>query len=232
MIALISDVHGNYPALIAVLTEIDRLGISDIVCLGDTAGYYSQINECCDALRGRDVFSLKGNHDWYLTSDAGCPRSDSATRCIEHQASIVTSENAAWLGSLNSAAMINGINAVHGGWNDPVDEYVQPSDEYFRPLDGTTFASGHTHIQTIWSSDNRQYCNPGSVGQPRDGDARAAFATWDGQHFELHRVGYEIGETQFHMRQAGFSDYFWKNLEFGLRIGADPNDVSDHQENL
>lgn len=66
MIALISDVHGNYEALKQVLSKIDEMGIQEIFCLGDVVGYYSQVNECCDALRKRQVRCVMGNHDWYM----------------------------------------------------------------------------------------------------------------------------------------------------------------------
>ena len=73
-IGLISDIHGNFEALSAVLTDLDRLRVENIVCLGDVVGYYPQINECCDALRARDIFSLMGNHDWYLCGGGFCHR--------------------------------------------------------------------------------------------------------------------------------------------------------------
>jgi predicted phosphodiesterase len=66
MIALISDIHGNWAALEKVLAKIDSLDVKQIINLGDTAGYYSFINECCEALRERAAFSLLGNHDHYL----------------------------------------------------------------------------------------------------------------------------------------------------------------------
>ncbi|MBF4269218.1 metallophosphatase family protein, partial [Vibrio anguillarum] len=72
MIALITDIHGNYEALKEVLKKIDSLGISDIYCLGDIVGYYTQVNECCDELRRRNVKSILGNHDWYMISNTGC----------------------------------------------------------------------------------------------------------------------------------------------------------------
>jgi predicted phosphodiesterase len=222
LIGILSDIHGNYVALSAVLREIDRLEVSTLICLGDTAGYYNQINECCEALRARDVFSLMGNHDQYITSNDGCPRSDSATRCIEYQASIIDTSHLAWLASLQSSAQIHGLDLVHGGWNDPLEEYMTPTTEYFEGLDGPTFASGHTHEQMMWNDGLKQYCNPGSVGQPRDGDPRSAFATWDGLNFELHRVEYDVSATQHSMTSAGFDPYFSDNLAFGLRIGAHP----------
>lgn len=64
MIALISDIHGNYTALQAVLKEIDKINIKEIYCLGDIVGYYTQINECCEELQRRNVKCVMGNHDW------------------------------------------------------------------------------------------------------------------------------------------------------------------------
>ena len=78
MIALISDIHGNFEALKEVLKKIDELGIKEIYCLGDVVGYYSQVNECCDELRRRNVKCVMGNHDWYMAYDTFCPRSRSA----------------------------------------------------------------------------------------------------------------------------------------------------------
>ena len=65
-IALISDIHGNYTALKEVLRKIDEMNIKEIYCLGDIVGYYTEINECCEALRAYNVRSVMGNHDWYL----------------------------------------------------------------------------------------------------------------------------------------------------------------------
>ncbi|HEY8607337.1 MAG TPA: metallophosphoesterase family protein [Noviherbaspirillum sp.] len=220
MIALISDIHGNLAALRSVLDRIDAMGITRIVCLGDTAGYYCEINECCDLLRSRGIYSLLGNHDRYVAFDETCPRSNSANVCIEYQRAVITDENKQWLRTLESQGSFDGLNIVHGGWNDPVDEYVMPSEAYFSRREGTAFASGHTHVPCIWKGTGRTYCNPGSVGQPRDGDARASFALWNGMDFSLERVEYDICRTQDAMRAAGFEPYFYENLSIGARIGG------------
>jgi len=220
MIGIISDVHGNYSALRSVLARLDALGVSRIICLGDTAGYYCQVNECCNALREREVFSVMGNHDWYLARQERCPRSNSANACLDYQAGVISEQNRAWLDSLAFQAVEQGISLVHGGWNDPLDEYLRPSQAYFDALPGSCFASGHTHVQYLWQGQGKVYCNPGSVGQPRDGDPRAAFATWDGKAFELHRVEYDIAQVQQAMARAGFTPYFYENLDKGTQIGG------------
>ena len=220
MIGIISDVHGNYSALCSVLERLDALGASQVICLGDTAGYYCQVNLCCDALRERNVFSVMGNHDWYLAKAQRCPRSNSANACLDYQASVISPQNLAWLQSLDMQSLQHGVSIVHGGWNDPLDEYLSPSQAYFDALPGCHFASGHTHVQYQWQGEGKHYCNPGSVGQPRDGDPRAAFATWDGQAFALHRVEYDIAQVQQAMAVAGFDAYFYENLDKGTQIGG------------
>ena len=169
MIGIISDIHGNYPALCAVLATLDEMGAAGMVCLGDVGGYYCQINECCNALRSGNVPALMGNHDWYLASGQGCPRSRSANQCLDYQRRVITPANLLWLSSLPSRISLHGIDMVHGGWIDPIDEYVIPSSAYFAAVPGSVFASGHTHLPCIWTDDLKRYCNPGSVGQPRDG---------------------------------------------------------------
>jgi len=220
MIAIISDVHGNHAALTSVLAEIDRLGVRRVICLGDIAGYYCQINECCETLIRRKVYSLMGNHDWYLATNEGCARSRSANECLDYQRQVIEPSHLAWLASLKPQAEIDRLRIVHGGWNDPVDEYVLPSSEYFSAVDGRYFASGHTHVPCVWTNGEKTYCNPGSVGQPRDGDCRASFAICDDYAFSIHRVAYDIGATQQAMRDAGFDRYFYENLEVGARIGG------------
>ncbi len=219
-IAIISDIHGNHVALSAVLSKLDSLGVTEIVCLGDIGGYYCQINECCDELRAREIFCLMGNHDWYLVNNKTCPRSNSANICLQYQQKVISDSNKSWLSTLLPHAKLGSLNIVHGGWSDPIDEYVKPSAEYFSSIEGIFFASGHTHVPCILDMQNKTYCNPGSVGQPRDGDPRASFALFDGKHFSLHRVEYDYTITQEKMREAGFKPYFYENLSKGTRIGG------------
>lgn len=222
--ALISDIHGNLAALQAVLARIDALGIARVLCLGDMGGYYPDVDAVCDLLRARAIPSLMGNHDWYLAGHVPCPRSDSANRCLDHQRATMRGDTLAWLQSLEPSAEWDGIRVAHGGWSDPLDEYVTPSEAYFGALDGRVFASGHSHVAQVWTGDGTgaavRYCNPGSVGQPRDGDWRAAFATWDGTEFTLHRVPYDVAATEAAMAAAGFDAYFYENLRLGARIGG------------
>ncbi|MEW6115766.1 MAG: metallophosphoesterase family protein [Nitrospirota bacterium] len=215
-IGIISDIHGNYEALKAVLTELDRLGISEIYCLGDVVGYYSQVNECCDELRSRRVVCVMGNHDWYMAAGSCCPRSKSVNECLAYQREVITAGNVHWLSNFPVHIRIDNMHLLHGGWSDPIDEYVRPTEEYFSRLSGDIFVSGHTHVQTLCTYNEKTYCNPGSVGQPRDSDPRAAFAVYDGE-FSLHRVDYDVQKVFELMQKAGFSDYYYGCLKTGAR---------------
>ncbi len=217
MIAIISDVHGNYEALKEVLAKIDSLNVSQIVCLGDVVGYYSQVNECCDVMRKKRIQCVMGNHDWYLVSGTPCERSKSVRDCLSYQKKIITDENREWLATFPVTLNIGGISMVHGGWKNPIDEYLEPAEEYFEAMERSVFVSGHTHIQRIDYYKDKIYCNPGSVGQPRDGDNRAAFAVYDGGNFQLFRVPYDVKKTGILMAEAGFSSYYYGCLRDASR---------------
>ena len=218
MIAIISDIHSNYIALKTVLAEIDKIGVKKIICLGDIAGYYCEINECCEILIERNIFSLQGNHDWYLGTGVKCLRSNIVNQCIDYQRNVITQSNLDWLKSLKPQGQIENLSIVHGGWNDPLDEYFVPSKKYFSNIAGRLFSSGHTHIPCIWSDEKKTYCNPGSVGQPRDENPRASFATLDDNKFSIHRVSYNFVPLQIKMRNLGFDEYLCKNLANGKKI--------------
>jgi predicted phosphodiesterase len=104
---------------------------------------------------------------------------------------------------------------VHGGWTDPIDEYLDPSAEYFDQVEGSVFISGHTHRQIVQSYGEKIYCNPGSVGQPRDLDPRSAFAIYELGKFSLHRVEYDMEKVFQLMDSAGFNDFYYGGLKTG-----------------
>lgn len=215
-IGIISDIHGNYEALKAVLAELDKFNIPEIYCIGDVVGYYSQVNECCDELISRNIPCVMGNHDWYMAGGGFCPRSRSVNDCLAYQRKVITEENLEWLKSFPVQRHVGNIHMLHGGWSDPIDEYLQPTEEYFSQINGEIFVSGHTHIQTLKKYNNKTYCNPGSVGQPRDNDPRAAFAVCDGE-ISLHRVEYDMQQVFDLMEKAGFNDYYYGCLKTGAR---------------
>lgn len=220
MKAIISDIHGNLPALKAVLGRIDEIGCDTILSLGDVVGYYAQPGECIDLLKARGITNILGNHDHYIVSGEGCPRSKLVSKITEYQRGILSAEQVAWLAT-SLPYLIDGTDCfIHGGWQDPVDQYLYAiGDADFPPGIARMFA-GHTHVQALIEVSGKIFCNPGSVGQPRDGDPRAAFAILSSDAITLHRVAYDIDETARAMRAAGFPDRCSDNLYLGAQIGG------------
>ena len=157
-----------------------------------------------------------GNHDWYMAGGGFCPRSKSVNDCLAYQRTVITEKNVKWIESFPVHRKVANIHMVHGGWADPIDEYLQPTEEYFSGIKGEIFMSGHTHMQILQKYGEKMYCNPGSVGQPRDGDPRSAFAVYDGE-FSLHRIEYNMQVVFDLMSEAGFNDYYYGSLKTGAR---------------
>ena len=222
MIAIISDVHGNYPALKKVLEEIDERGCKQIVSLGDVSGYYCMVNECIDEFRRRGIVNILGNHDYYVLGKGQCPRSFTVNMITEYQKQIITKENLAYLRQSCIGIDNEILSARHGGWNDPIDEYISEFDfNIVKDKTVNIFCSGHTHIQRIMRCDNKVYFNPGSVGQPRDQDCRAGYAVInDSGNVELYRVSYDIDEIASKMRKVGFDERIYSCLYEGTKIGG------------
>jgi predicted phosphodiesterase len=224
MIAIISDAHGNYPALKAVLSEIDKLNCGRIISLGDVSGYYCMVNECIDEFRRRNIVNLMGNHDYYVLGRGDCPRSYTVNKITEYQRKVITPENLKYLEESSLGIDDGFISARHGGWNDPIDEYIDVFD--FANTVGRKekiFCSGHTHVQGMVRDKEVVYFNPGSVGQPRDFDSRAAYAViHDDGAVELRRVEYNIDEIAKAMNEAGFEERTYSCLYSGERIGGNP----------
>ena len=222
MIGVVSDIHGNLPALEAVLARIDAIGCRRIISLGDVTGYYAQPAECIDLLIERGAIQLLRNHDQYLLDGKGCPRSRMVSELLKHQERAVTAEQKAFLSGLESRYDEGDASFVHGGWRDPVDQYIYRVREELFPASHRYFFSGHTHVQCrIPLANGRLFCNPGSVGQPRDGDPKAAFAIFSGRDVELHRVEYDIDKTAQAMQDAGYTEErLWMNLYEGAQIGG------------
>jgi putative phosphoesterase len=218
-IGLISDIHSNYEALTSVLSALDKMNVSQIYCLGDVVGYFSQVNECCEELIARNIPCVMGNHDWYMAGGGFCPRSKSVNDCLVYQRKVITKNNLEWLRSFPVQRRFDNVHLLHGGWTDPIDEYLrEPVEEYFSKIEGEIFISGHTHIQSLFHfNNNKTYCNPGSVGQPRDNDPRAAFAVLENKDITLHRVEYNMQKVFDLMKAAGFDDYYYGSLKTGAK---------------
>lgn len=230
MIAIISDIHGNLPALNAVLDDIAKHeSVEQIVSLGDIAGYYPFVNECIKVLIEVDAINLMGNHDFYLVSGLGCPRSKSVNELSKVFTDKIELESMRYLES--SPVFFKGDEyiMVHGGFKNPIDEYLYNlSQEYFEKFKYKYFFSGHTHVQHLEIFDNGQvYCNPGSVGQPRDGDRRASYAIFcpESGKISLKKVEYDVSDVIVELTRLGFSEYYYENLYDGSRIGGKTDEI-------
>ncbi len=183
-VAFISDVHSNLEALEAVLDDVGNL---KVFCAGDIVGYGASPNEVVRILRGVGATCVLGNHDRAaLDGDAGefNPRAAVAAMWTSRQ---LTDESREFLGALPTrvTTLVGGktVYMTHGSPDDPMWEYVRPSthsdlfDYYLEKVHADVMALGHTHLAFQWRSESGGVVfNPGSVGQPRNGDRRAAFA--------------------------------------------------------
>lgn len=221
MIAIISDIHGNYPALKAVIEDIEKYNINTIYSLGDVAGYYCMINECINLLREKKVINIFGNHDLYVVNNKECPRSTTANFCLTHQRNIITPNNLAWLSESIDNLSIDNSFLAHGGLKNYFDEYIYQVSENYLTLRKERFIFvGHTHVQKKIIFTNQYFINPGSVGQPRDGDPRAAYAIKDDNDIILRRVEYDINHISDEMKSNNFDERTYSNLRHGTRIGG------------
>lgn len=226
--AFISDIHGNYSALKAVLRDIDLQKVDKIYCLGDLVGYYSQINEVIDTIKKRRIECIIGNHDYAMVHNGGIiERSKTCTNILTKQLNYITSENLEFLRRLDATMTIEigqyKIFAVHGGLNNHIDEYLSNlSDNYFKALDKsiTHVITGHNHLPKVKHYGNILYANCGSVGQPRDYNPMASYAIFEEGKYNIRRVSYNIDETIKQMKVDGFPDYIADVLHKGCKIGG------------
>ena len=221
--AILSDIHSNIEALEVVLAKIDQLAPDRILCLGDLVGYYYNPNEVVRIMIERNITCIMGNHDVVACGRVEpLYFNPAAAKAILWTREQLTPDHAEFIMNLPDSALIEkDLLMVHGSVADR-DEYLlfRPEIEHSFDLmeqepDKPQIAFfGHTHRciyyeredgklyqgkeQILQTRENGAYLvNPGSVGQPRDGDPRAAFALYDTEQkvVEFHRVEYDIAST-------------------------------------
>jgi predicted phosphodiesterase len=226
-VAVVSDVHSNLHALEAVLAAIDAEGVDALWCLGDTVGYGPKPNECCTVVSARTSVCLAGNHDLVVlgTLDLENFAGDAAAAARWTQG-VLSDDARSFLGRLEPQAEVDGAQVFHGSPRDPVWDYVLSEPVAWWSLRLTKaplVLVGHSHVALalrpvddgvagglapagteIDLSHSRWLLNPGSVGQPRDGDARAAWLLLDldANRANFRRNEYDIAATQAEMRNA------------------------------
>jgi putative phosphoesterase len=205
-IGLISDIHANVSALRAVL---DALGEVDaILCAGDLTGYNEFPNEVIEEIQSRGVQTIAGNHDVYLWAPPASPNAI-LKRSIDFTRGVITPANLQFLTGLPCQRMFNfdGVRVAmyHGSPWDPQEEYIYPDYrtwERFAQIDADIVVLGHTHRPILRQIGALTVVNPGSVGQPRDGDPRPSYAVLEtlSRKVELARV--DMGKSSFQTRQS------------------------------
>jgi putative phosphoesterase len=213
-LAIVSDVHANLDALDAVLGQIEG---EEVVCLGDLVDYGAQPNEVVAKMMQVGAKTILGNHDSAaLTGDTSLFNAKAAMSSIWTRTKL-TEDSRLYLGALPEELrmQVEGVKLyfTHGSPDDHLWEYVDPrtdSDLFGNFLDKLKvdgIGLGHTHLPYVWRDGTRVIFNPGSVGQPRDGDRRAAYAvlTVDGGsvNVELRRVQYDFQRAASKIREAG-----------------------------
>jgi putative phosphoesterase len=216
-IGVISDIHGNKLALDTVLSDMPA--VDRLVCAGDVVGYNPWHGACVDAIRERSVPTVMGNHDRAVAGDTSFGFNSTAGAGVRHARETLTDDQQAWLAGLpeEQTALGGRLKLVHGHPDDP-DRYTYPRQ--FGPhLLGAedVLVLGHTHIQAHERFDDGVVMNPGSVGQPRDGDPRAAYAVLDTEELSVteHRVEYDIDRVQQAVHDAGLPAGIAERLQNG-----------------
>jgi diadenosine tetraphosphatase ApaH/serine/threonine PP2A family protein phosphatase len=239
--AVISDIHSNLIALQAVLEDAPA-GIT-IWCLGDVVGYGPNPNECIELLQERDAECIVGNHDWAVMNRVDVQDfNPDAQRSVLWTQEALKPENLAYLESLPLSLEKGDFTLVHGSPREPIWEYI-----LYPPIARLNFAYfvtpyclvGHTHVPAVFRfydlegervceteplvegerpvGEGRLIVNPGSVGQPRDGDARASYLILDTEALtvEHRRVAYDVIKIQKLMGEVDLPQRNITRLSFG-----------------
>ncbi|MDQ6832939.1 MAG: metallophosphatase family protein [Chloroflexota bacterium] len=218
-LAFISDIHANAEALGAladVLGAVDR-----VICLGDLVGYYCQVNEALDMVRGMNAQCVLGNHDSFLLH--GCPpdANDAVRFGIAHADRVITADHRAWLAQLplTWGGMLGGrtILLAHGSPWRPLADYLYTDSPLLAGLDAFSYdvvAFGQTHRALVRNERRPFLLNPGSVGQSRDMPGYACAFALDTETMAVTRLErpYDPARTIALARHQGAGDWITKHL--------------------
>jgi diadenosine tetraphosphatase ApaH/serine/threonine PP2A family protein phosphatase len=238
-VAVISDIHGNLQALEAVLASIDEDAPDEIWCLGDLVGYGPRPNRCCALVAERADVCLIGNHDLAALGRLDLEIfSPDAALTAEWTARRLEPKSRVFLEALEPKGVRDEVGLFHASPRDPVWEYVLSPGIAYAGLAATPqdiVLVGHSHVALAFRlstttlataaegtevelPDDRWLLNPGSVGQPRDGDPRAAWLLLDldAGRARFRRVEYNVAATQAEMREQGLPEALAARLEHGV----------------
>ncbi|HYK95575.1 MAG TPA: metallophosphoesterase family protein [Candidatus Dormibacteraeota bacterium] len=238
-IAVLSDIHSNLLALDAVLAAAGD--VDAVWHLGDVVGYGPDPDRVVDRLRSIGAIGVRGNHD---AAAAGGSEIDwfnpDARRAMEWTRGAISPATRDWLAALPERQTLRGHELVHGSPREPLWEYVTSREVARANLDvlgSPVGLHGHTHIPVAWIEDGdrvelvrprgddilelggrRALVNPGSVGQPRDGDPTASYLILEPEagRMRWHRVAYDVAAVQAAMRAARLPGPLVARLAVGL----------------
>ncbi len=232
-IALISDVHSNLEALGAVWDEIKDADA--VLCMGDLVGYGANPNEVVEFIRKqmkkRTLLCVRGNHDNAIAFGAEWGFNPYARQAVRWHWRVMTVENLEFLRRLPVRQLFTDDTErsyllIHGSPRAPLDEYLFPwlpereFEAVMRYIRQDDLLVGHTHVPMLKVLDGRRIINPGGVGQPRDGDWRAAYAVIDTEggspgNVEFQRVEYDVEEAARKILEAGLPPFLAERLYDG-----------------
>jgi predicted phosphodiesterase len=241
-VAVFSDVHGNLHALEAVLESLAAESPDAVWCLGDVVGYGPRPNRCCALVAERADLCLIGNHDLAVLGRLDLEEfAPDAAESARWTASVLEDQSRTFLEGLSPSASHDGVGLYHASPRDPVWEYVLSPQVVVASLyeaEEPVVLVGHSHVALAFALDEslltgglapdgtefalaeeaRTLLNPGSVGQPRDSDPRAAWLLLDleARTARFHRVSYPVERTQDEIRERGLPESLAERLEHGL----------------
>jgi diadenosine tetraphosphatase ApaH/serine/threonine PP2A family protein phosphatase len=243
-VAVLSDIHSNRQALEAVLAAVEEAGVEEAWCLGDMVGYGADPDACTALVRERCSTCLVGNHDLAVLGELDIATfSEGAAAAVGWTRENVKQETLDYLASLDPVGSRGGVGLFHASPRDPVWEYVLSTDQAeagFEAMEERVGLVGHSHIALFFVNlpgarrghaqgaqadggaeieldEGEWLLNPGSVGQPRDGDPRAAWLELDTAAWTArwHRVDYDIEAAAAAIRSAGLPEPLAERLEAG-----------------
>ena len=219
---VVSDIHGNLPAFEAVCEAMPP--VDAYLCAGDVVGYNPWPAACLERVRELDAVTVRGNHDHAVATDGGAWFNSMGRAGVDYARTQLDEAALEWLDSLETHETVSDgdILLVHGHPDDP-NRYTYP-DAFSAAMLGESHRvviTGHTHVQGHREFEQGVVMNPGSVGQPRDGDPRAAFAVLEldaesrRPTVEEHRVEYDVDRVIEAVEDAGLPTRIGTRLRRG-----------------
>jgi predicted phosphodiesterase len=236
--AIIADIHANLEAFQVVLQDIEKQKCTHVACLGDVVGYNANPKECLDTVRAMNIPCVKGNHDEFCSSDTPMegfsPHAAEAGNWTRHK---LLEDDRRWLRELKFLRLVSNFTIVHATldapqrWGYVFDKLAAAASFTYQNTPVCFF--GHTHVPVAFIRDSvvrggtyskfkvepgrKYFVNVGAVGQPRDGNPKAAYVIYDVDEgsIELRRLEYDIAAAQKKIIEAGLPARLAERLALG-----------------